>query len=206
MINEESKRIGIFGGSFNPIHMGHLIIAEYARFTHKLDKVIFVPAKEPPHKYRKELAPSEHRYNMVDLAIGGNSCFEISREELDRQGPSYSVDTLLSLSRKRGADQEFFFILGADAVLELLTWKSIDKVMKLCCFLAATRPGYSINQLQKEIKELPKAYQDRIVLFEIPRIDISATCIRSFIKNGRSIKYLVPDEVEKYIRDNNLYL
>ncbi|KNZ69534.1 nicotinate (nicotinamide) nucleotide adenylyltransferase [Thermincola ferriacetica] len=205
MIQANERRIGLMGGTFNPIHLGHLIIAEFARHRFGLEKVIFIPAKEPPHKEHEKLLQAEHRCEMVRLAVESNPYFEVSREELDRQGLSYSVDTVKKFYELFGSGTQLYFILGADAMLEITTWKNVDKVMKLCYFAAATRPGYTLAEMRRQIEGLPPSFQGRIFTFEIPRIDISSTDIRHYIKNGEPIKYLVPECVEKYIERHKLY-
>ena len=199
------KSIGIMGGTFDPVHYGHLVIATCARFEFQLDKVVFVPCGSPPHKSGQAISAADHRYRMVELAIAGNPDFEISRMELDRSGPSYSVDTLKSFRRSFGAETDLYFITGADAIVEILTWKRVDELVGLCSFIAATRPGYSLPQLNNAIQALPVEFQEKIFTFQIPGIAVSSTEIRERIRAGKPIKYLLPTEVENYITDHKIY-
>ncbi|MCF6096618.1 nicotinate-nucleotide adenylyltransferase [Thermovorax subterraneus] len=199
------KRIGIMGGTFDPIHFGHLVTAEEARINFELDKVIFVPTGNPPHKKDYEVTDSEHRYLMTALATNNNPFFEVSRIEIDRKGYSYTVDTLNQMVEIYGSDTSLFFISGADAVLDILTWKNIKEVLDICTFIAATRPGYPINKLKDKLEEIKKLYGKDVYLLEVTAIAISSTEIRKRVKEGRSIKYLVPEGVEKYILKNGLY-
>ncbi|SHM61712.1 nicotinate-nucleotide adenylyltransferase [Caldanaerovirga acetigignens] len=199
------KRIGIMGGTFDPIHFGHLVTAEEARINFELDKVIFVPTGKPPHKKDYEVTDSEHRYLMTALATNNNPFFEVSRIEIDRKGYSYTVDTLNQMVQIYGKDTSLFFISGADAVLDILTWKNIKEVLDICTFIAATRPGYPINKLKDKLEEIKRLYGKDVYLLEVTAIAISSTDIRRKVKEGRSIKYLVPEGVEKYILKNGLY-
>ncbi len=199
------QKIGIMGGTFDPIHLGHLVIAEFARNLFALDQVIFVPTNLPPHKGCISVANSEHRYNMVQLAIRNNDVFTISRIEVDRKGPSYTIDTLRAIKETDG-EAELFFIIGADAVAEIMTWKNVAGVMQICNFLAANRPGYKEEELLKKLNGFPPEYRQRITTFEIPALDLSSTEIRMLVKKGLPIKYLVPEQVEKYIIEHHLYL
>nr|WP_245628505.1 nicotinate-nucleotide adenylyltransferase [Fervidicola ferrireducens] len=199
------KRIGIMGGTFDPIHFGHLVTAEEARINFELDKVIFVPTGNPPHKKDYEVTEPEHRYLMTALATNSNPFFEVSRIEIERKGYSYTVDTLNQLVEIYGKDTSLFFISGADAVLDILTWKNIKGVLDVCTFIAATRPGYPIKKLKDKLEEIKKLYGKDVYLLEVTAIAISSTEIRRRVKEGRSIKYLVPEGVEEYILKNGLY-
>jgi nicotinate-nucleotide adenylyltransferase len=199
------KRIGIMGGTFDPIHFGHLVTAEEARINFELDKVIFVPTGNPPHKKDYEVTEPEHRYLMTALATNSNPFFEVSRIEIERKGYSYTVDTLNQLVEIYGKDTSLFFISGADAVLDILTWKNIKGVLDVCTFIAATRPGYPVKKLKDKLEEIKKLYGKDVYLLEVTAIAISSTEIRRRVKEGRSIKYLVPEGVEEYILKNGLY-
>ncbi|MDI6734697.1 MAG: nicotinate-nucleotide adenylyltransferase [bacterium] len=185
--------IGILGGTFNPIHYGHLLAAEEARQRFNLQEVIFVPCARPPHKNQPDIAGPEDRYKMTCLAISSNKYFKASDIEIKRGGPSYSEDTLREFKKIYGEDVQLYFIIGADAIAELDTWKNVEKLPQLCQFIAVNRPGYNLKS------------GDFAYILEIPGVDISSTAIRQRIKQGKSIKYLVPEEVEKYIYKHRLY-
>ncbi|MFA0756452.1 MAG: hypothetical protein YPKNTGVA_001973 [Candidatus Fervidibacter sp.] len=188
------------GGTFDPIHYGHLVAAEEARHRFGLACVMFVPCGQPPHKKTYAVTPAEHRYAMTLLATASNPHFVVSRLEIDRPGPSYSVDTV-RLLRQQFPDAELFFITGADAVLEILTWKDSDELIGLCRFIAVTRPGYDLQQLER----LPAHYLERIMPLAIPGVDISSTLIRERVRRGEPIRYLTPDAVCDYIAKHGLY-
>jgi nicotinate-nucleotide adenylyltransferase len=203
MRNEKHKRIGVMGGTFNPIHYGHLVTAEEALFQFNLDTVIFMPSGKPPHKPEREILPAEERYLLTVIATASNPNFEVSRLEIERKGPSYTIDTLLALHKQYPSDTELFFITGADAVWEMLTWKDADKLVKLTEFIAATRPGYSLNKFKKlhvlpEDEELDES-RPKVSVMEIPALAISSTDIRNRVREGRPIHYLVPEGVANYI-------
>lgn len=195
--------LGIIGGTFDPIHLGHLIIAEEARYRFRLDRVIFIPAGAPPHKPNQPVTDKEHRFNMTVLATEDNPAFEASRIEIDRSGPSYAVDTLAELKRIYGEDTRLFFIMGVDAILEILTWHQPEMLINLCRFIAATRPGYDFADVKEK---LPVDYLERITFMESPGVDISSTELRNRAASGKPVKYMVPRAVEKYITDNGLYV
>lgn len=195
------RRVGVMGGTFNPIHFGHLVTAEEALHQFALDEVVFVPAGRPWQKEGIEVAPPEDRYLMTVIATASNARFRVSRTELDRDGPTYTVDTLRHLRRDLG-DVDLFFITGADAILEILTWKAPGEVLSLAVFIAATRPGYDLERLSKE---LPAGMEDRVQVMEIPALAISSTDIRRRVGEGRPIRYLVPEGVARYIEKTRLY-
>ncbi|MDD5015556.1 MAG: nicotinate-nucleotide adenylyltransferase [Atribacterota bacterium] len=192
------KRLGIMGGVFDPIHYGHLFTAEEARVVFKLDKVIFVPCRQPAHKRENNISDPINRYLMTVLATRNNKFFEVSKVELNRPGPSYSIDTVKEFLKKYNQEIKIFFITGADAFLEIDSWYKSEELIKICQFVAATRPGYNLNKLDQKFKKIIK-------IMEIPALYISSTDIRRRIKEGRNIKYLVPYEVEKYIYEKGLY-
>ncbi len=201
------KRLGIMGGTFNPIHYGHLVTAEEAFHDFSLDLVVFMPSGRPPHKVDGEIAPAEDRYLMTVIATASNPHFFVSRLEIERPGPSYAIDTLRELHQIYGESLEYFFITGADAILEILTWKDSEKIYELCSFIAATRPGYSLDKFKKLslIKGKGKTNKPKVFFHEVPALAISSTDIRQRVKNGEPIRYLVPDEVANYIYKNGLY-
>jgi nicotinate-nucleotide adenylyltransferase len=187
-------RIGILGGSFNPIHVGHLVLAEEAKEKLSLDKVIFVPAYIPPHKKDEELAEPNDRFKMVELAVRGNSSFEVSAFEIDAKTTSYSVETLKALKKKCGEGANLFFVTGADSMGELFSWKEIDQIFKLSHFIVANRPGYTIANVPAGVD-----------VVTITSLEISSSLIRKKIKEGGSIRYLVPEPVREYIIARRLY-
>jgi nicotinate-nucleotide adenylyltransferase len=195
------KRYGIFGGAFNPIHTAHLIAAEDVREQIHLDKVIFIPYANPPHKEHTELLDAEHRLKMIALAIEGNKYFESSDIEIKnaRISKTYTVDTLLELRDLYRSDfVKFYLIIGLDNLVELHTWKEPGKLFLLSEVVVISRPGYTIKDVKNE-------YDRQVIYVPSHNIDISSTEIRRRIKEKRSIKYLVPETVEKYILNNKLY-
>ncbi|NLY43976.1 MAG: nicotinate-nucleotide adenylyltransferase [Clostridiaceae bacterium] len=200
-----SVKIGIMGGTFDPIHHGHLATAEAVREALALDQVLFVPVGDPPHKEAGRIVDKRHRYAMTSLAISTNPFFKVSSVEIDREGYTYTVDTIKYFKTQYEDDTGFYFIVGADTVGQLHTWKDAQFLLGMCEFAVATRPGYDKKELLRQIECLNKKYNGKINLVEVPLLDISSTLIRKKIKAGLSIKYLVPESVEKYIIDNALY-
>jgi nicotinate-nucleotide adenylyltransferase len=196
-------RLGIMGGTFDPIHLGHLVTAEEARVQYALDSVLFVPTGVPALKTHRAVSPAEDRYLMVALATAGNPAFDVSRIEIDRPGVTYTVDTLLQLRQIYGADVELFFITGADALSEMASWKDIDRVAKLATFIGATRPGYDV-EAAAEVREVMAAGID-IDLLDVPELAISSTDIRKRVAQGRALNYLTPEHVTAFIRKRGLY-
>ena len=197
--------VGVFGGSFNPIHTGHLILAEEISEAARLDVVLFVPAFTPPHKANVDLALQDHRLRMVELAVADNPRFEASDIELRRGGVSYTIDTILELRRKRPADR-LHFIIGADTIPELASWHRIDELVRLVRFLTGSRPGQQPRWEPLEAK-LPQQAVDEIrggVIATTP-IGISSSAIRHRMREGRTIRYLVPRAVEEYAVRHKLY-
>lgn len=195
-------KIGIMGGTFDPIHYGHLVTAEAVRQEFGLDKVVFVPSGSPPHKKKITITPAEHRCAMVELSIATNPFFSLSRVEVDRQGYSYAADTVDSFIAEYGDEAEIYFITGADAIKAIMSWYKIDTLMKKCKFIAATRPGYDFDHDY----HLPPKYRERIRPLGVPALAISSSKIRDMIGKEKSVKYLVPEPVEAYIKDHKLYL
>ncbi|BAF59016.1 MAG: nicotinate-nucleotide adenylyltransferase [Pelotomaculum sp.] len=198
------RRIGIMGGTFDPIHYGHLVAAEGARYEFGLNRVIFIPAGRPPHKPDCNITDPSHRYKMTCLAVATNPFFQVSALEVERPGPSYTIDTVQEISRLY-PDAEVFFITGSDAVMEILTWKNFERLLSICFFIAAARPGYKLNELWKRLVLLPENLKERIFCMEVPALAISSTDIRQRVSEGRPIKYLLPEPVEDYIQKNGLY-
>jgi len=195
------SKIAIMGGTFDPIHYGHLVTAEAARSSFGLEKVVFVPSGRPPHKRDQNITHPEHRYIMTMLAVASNPFFEVSRVEMDRPGYSYAIDTVSEFVGLYGSNVDLFFITGADAILEIITWRNVDGLMEKCHFIAATRPGFHLP----DTGHLPEHFLKNIYFMEVPALAISSTNIRERVSMGRPIKYLVPEEVEKYIYTYSLY-
>jgi nicotinate-nucleotide adenylyltransferase len=200
-------RVGILGGTFDPIHLGHLIIAETVRDEMALGKVVFVPAATPPHKQERSIADAAHRLEMVRLAIAGNPAFEVSAVEIERGGVSYTIETIEGLRRSVGDEAKLFLIIGADSVPELTTWKDIDHLVHLCTFVVVARPGYRIEDLIREEIGLAPDTRQRVLRHYIDavRVDISSTDLRARLAEGRSVRYRLPEAVEHYIRSKGLY-
>ncbi len=201
-----SGRVGLMGGTFDPIHYGHLVTAEGARVEFGLDRVLFVPSGRPPHKPPEEVTPAEHRYLMAVLATLSNPYFEVSRVDIDRPGPSYTVDTVAHVRQMLDAGTEIFFITGADAILEILTWKDPERLLSTCRFIAATRPGYELERLEAATGNLFRRFAHRILVVQVPAMAISSSDIRNRVRAGRPIRYLVPEPVADYIHKQRLYV
>jgi nicotinate-nucleotide adenylyltransferase len=204
-MSQQKHRIGILGGTFDPIHVGHLMTAEAVRDEYHLNKVIFIPAANPPHKQDQHVTPAIHRFIMTLLATCSNPHFEVSSLEMNRPGLSYTIDTIYELIRRFGKETEFYFITGADAIQEIPTWDRIEELLGICQFIAATRQGCLPNV--DNIKEYFGGIgEKRIHRLATPELEISSTDIRDRIKKGYSIKYIVPENVEQYIHKEGLYL
>jgi nicotinate-nucleotide adenylyltransferase len=195
-----SRRIGVMGGTFDPIHHGHLVAAEEARWQFGLDRVVFVPTGQPWQK-PVGVSPAEDRYQMTVIATAANPAFEVSRLEIAHPGPTYTVDTLRRIRAGHHEGIRLFFITGADAVLQILTWKQPDQVLALAEFIAATRPGFDLDPL---VRQVPGA-AGRVHRMEIPALAISSSDLRSRVARGAPIRYLVPDGVARYIQEHTLY-
>ncbi len=187
-------RIGVMGGTFDPIHHGHLVAASEAADAFDLDEVIFVPTGNPGNK--KVISSSENRYLMTVIATAANPRFKVSRVDIDRPGVTYTIDTLTELS-KQYPDADLFFISGADAIAQILAWKEVDSIWSLAHFVAVTRPGHKL--------ELPDVKEAKISQLEVPALAISSTAIRERAEAGKPIWYLVPDGVVQYIAKHKLY-
>jgi nicotinate-nucleotide adenylyltransferase len=190
-------RIGVMGGTFDPIHHGHLAAASEAGRALALDEVIFVPTGQPWQKDDRRLAPVEDRYAMTLIATASDPLFSVSRIEIDRPGETYTVDTLRELRAERGPGAEFFFIIGADALSRLRTWKDPDELVKLTHFVGCTRPGHRLRDAGLA--------EGQFTLVEIPALEISSTLCRERVRAGLPIRYLVPDGVIGYISKRGLY-
>lgn len=196
------EKIGIMGGTFDPIHYGHILIAAKVKKSFGLNQVVFVPSGNPPHKKERIITPAEHRLNMVKRAVQDIRGFSVSTIEIDRAGYSYALDTVNDFYRLYGKDTNLYFITGADAIAEIATWHRADELMGKCLFIASARPGYHFD----EEHAIAERYKDRIVLFPETNIAISSSEIRRRIAEGKSVTSMLPEEVERYIRDHHLYM
>lgn len=192
------SKLGILGGTFDPVHNGHLAVARYARRRMELERVRFLPAFQPPHKGKGAFASPEDRLAMVKLAVEHEEGFEADDLEIRRGGPSYTVQTLREIAAKRSAGEIPCFITGADSLLELPTWKGADEIFRLCRFVAVARPGFDLEQA-------PEPYRSQAVILTGLRVDISSTDVRKRIAAREPIGKIVPKAVEDYIRDRGLY-
>ncbi|NLO26967.1 MAG: nicotinate-nucleotide adenylyltransferase [Actinobacteria bacterium] len=209
LCNRPGLRLGVMGGTFDPVHIAHLVTAQEALVHFDLDQVLFMPAGDAPHKSRHG-APPEFRYLLVATATASNPHFSVSRFEIDRNKVSYTVDTLEYLAGIVPQGTEMFFITGADAVLEILTWKDPARVLELSAFIAATRPGYDLSRLSELLEELRSKTVDlvpeaRVRIMEVPALAISSSMIRERLAVGKTVRYLVPDPVAELIDKSGYY-
>lgn len=206
------KAIAIFGGTFNPIHYGHLSVAEEVRSKFNLDKVIFVPTNLPPHKNPVDLVSARQRWLMTNMATVSNPCFEVSSFEIDSGGKSYAVDTVKHFRDHFGDNVKIYFIVGADMLIELATWKNVGEILKMCRFIAVSRPGYDIQKIFNQYflgsknSSIASELMENALVEEVSVMDISSTVIRQRVKEWKSIKYMVPEAVEQFIHNHQLYL
>ena len=198
-------KIGVLGGTFDPIHNGHIIVAEEVRARLDLAEVLFVPAGQPWLKEDSPILAAEHRVQMIRLAIAEQPYFKLSTMEIDRAGPSYTVDTITELQAQLGAGDELFFILGWDSLAQLPQWREPSRLIKACRLVAVPRPGYSLPDLNSLEAAIP-GLSRRLTLLEKPEVDIDATEIRNRVAQGLPIGHLVPEPVDEYIRKHKLYL
>lgn len=198
------SRLGIMGGTFDPIHYGHMVAAETARVEFGLDHVLFIPTGNPPHKVNRLITDANLRYEMVEMSIGSNKHFMVSRMEIDREGPTYTVDTLRILN-SIFPEQELYFITGTDALKEILTWKEHEGIIRIAKIIGVSRPGYDSKNLIEEIYGKYPFTKNRIGQIEIPALSISSTDIRMRVANNKPIRYLLPDEVRLLIKNKALY-
>lgn len=199
------EKIGLLGGSFNPIHTGHLLLAESARDQYELNKILFIPTGNNPFKLSRDEIPRIHRARMVELAIKDNQDFELSTHEIDQSGITYTIDTI-EILKKNYTNCDFYFITGADIMFEITRWKGAPELLKTVKFITTFRPGYSHNKLDARIEELQEVYKASVYKLYTPEMDISSSDIRGRVKNGYSIRYLLPKIVEDYIQKENLYI
>ena len=194
-----TRRLGVMGGTFDPIHHGHLVAASEVQAWFGLDEVVFVPTGQPWQKSDRAVSPAEHRYLMTVIATASNPRFSVSRVDVDRHGPTYTVDTLRELHRQY-PDSELYFITGADALTQIMTWHEPEDMFSLAEFVGCTRPGHSIDDVM--LRDLPR---DRVRIVEIPALAISSTDCRERVGRGEPVWYLVPDGVVQYIAKHSLY-
>ena len=198
-------KIGVLGGTFDPVHLGHLIIAEEVRSKLELAEVIFVPAGEPWLKPHRSISAAADRLEMLHRALQSNPRFRVSTVDIDRPGPSYSVDTIADLRNQMGAEAEFYFIIGPDALAGLPNWREPTRLAEICQIVGVTRPGYRDFDLSSLEPSIPQASR-RIMLLDVPQIGISSSEIRERVAQGLPIRYQVPEPVEEYIRQQELYV
>ena len=201
------SRIGIMGGTFDPVHYGHLVTAGEARWQFGLSLVIFIPNRHPPHKDPGDVSDPEHRYLMTFLATVTNPHFTVSRIEIDRPGPSYTIETIRDLGRSRPGD-DLYYITGADALEQILRgeWRDTEQLLGLCKFIGASRPGYQLDpRAWSSANDRLRTHLRNVHTMEIPAMAISSTDIRARVCDGRPITYLVPEAVEQYITKHKLY-
>ena len=197
-------RVGVLGGTFDPIHNGHLVAAEEVRAQLRLDRVVFVPAGLPPHKLTEHVSSVAHRLAMVKLAIASNPYFTVSHVDIDRFGPCYTVDTIELLRDEWGADVELYFILGSDSLADILTWHRTERLIRLCRLAVVERPGYQVDM--DELERLLPGITSRTHFINSPQLDISSTDIQRRVREGLPIKYQAPEAVEDYIYKHDLYM
>ena len=198
------KKVGIMGGTFNPVHNGHLLLAESARETFGLDEILFMPSGNSYMKDAASILDGETRAHMTELAIEGNPIFRLSRIELERKGPTYTCDTLSQLKEQDG-DSRYFFIMGADNLFILEKWKDVEYIFQNCIIAAAARGDETDGEIRRRAELLRKRYRADIRLLLERRIDISSLEIRERLRRGQSVRYLLPDSVLAYIAQENLY-
>lgn len=196
-------RLGVLGGTFDPIHLGHLILAEEARDRLRLDRVLLAPAADPPHKAGRRISPAEHRVRMVALAIADNPHLALSRVDVDRPGPHYTLDMVRLLLAEHGPETELFFLMGQDSLADLPTWHRPQELMALCRLAAFSRPDVPLDWEALEAA-LP-GVREQVTLLPMPLLQISGSDLRQRVREGRTIRYQVPPAVEAYIYAQGLY-
>jgi nicotinate-nucleotide adenylyltransferase len=193
-------RLGVMGGTFDPIHHGHLVAASEVQARFALDEVVFVPTGQPWQKAGKQVSQAEDRYLMTTIATASNPRFSVSRVDIERPGPTYTVDTLRDIRKYRPGPMDLFFITGADALSAILTWKGVDELFDLAHFVGVSRPGVPLGE--NDITHLP---EDKVTLLEVPALAISSTACRERVAHGLPLWYLVPDGIVQYIAKRGLY-
>ena len=198
------KKVGIMGGTFNPIHYGHLFLAENAYEQLGLDKIIFMPSKNPPHKDKPDEITQQQRVEMITLAIKDNPHFELSSLELEREGLTYTADTMTILTKKN-PNTEYYFIIGADSLFTMHKWMDPQTIFNLCTVVAANRDHYDPKLINQQVKGLQNMYGASIILIDMPTMQLASGIIRERITSGKSVRYYLPDCVHDYIIKNHLY-
>ncbi|RME44778.1 MAG: nicotinate-nucleotide adenylyltransferase [Chloroflexi bacterium] len=196
-------RIGVFGGTFDPPHIGHLVAAEEARVQLGLAQVVFVPAGTPPHKLGEPVSPVTHRVEMITRAVASNPHFLVSLVDVERPGPSFTVDMLRTLRDQWPADTEIYFIMGEDSLEDLPTWHAPEQLLELCRLAVVNRPGYEAHM--DELEVIIPGLSQKVDTVAMPLLDVSSTDLRGRVRQGRPLRYYVPAEVEAYIRAHDLY-
>lgn len=204
-LNVTNINTGVLGGTFNPIHNGHIAIAEAARIALNLDEIYFIPTGQPQLKDNDVLLATEHRVQMINVAISEKPFYKLSTIEVERAGPSYTVDTLSELRRQLSSEHELFFILGWDSLAQLPHWKDPDLLIQMCKLVVVSRPGYPLPDIASMEDTVP-GITGRVIILDRPHIDISSSDIRERIARGLGVKHLLPGPVEEYIRENSLYM
>ena len=202
---KKCKSFAILGGTFDPIHLGHIKTAKSILALTSVEKILFIPLGNPPHKDENNVSSAYHRLNMLNLAVEGEKDFLISTMEIERNGKTYTIDTIKELKKLLGNTIKFFFIIGTDELLLINTWKNYEELLKICSFIAVKRPGYKDKLLEDAVACLMENHDANIRIVEIPPVDVSSSEIRKNIKNGISIKGLIDEKVLNYIKENNLY-
>ncbi|MBN1176130.1 MAG: nicotinate (nicotinamide) nucleotide adenylyltransferase [Dehalococcoidales bacterium] len=197
-------KIGVLGGTFDPVQRGHIMVAESARDSLSLDCLLMVPAGQPPFKGGEPVTPAEHRLAMLRLAVAGMTGVEVSTVEIERPGPSYTVDTIAALRERYGDRDEIYFIVGWDSLGQFPGWREPERILGMCKLAAVPRPGWERPDMRKVEKKLPGISQ-RVVLLDKPHVDISASAVREMVADGKSIGSLVPGSVAEYIKEHSLY-
>lgn len=197
------KKIAVIGGAFDPVHLGHLAAAQTVYESFDVEKVVLMPLGDAPHKAVSRI-PALKRYEMVEAAVRDNPAFAVSDMEIRRGGKTYTVDTVREI-KAINPDIDIYFVMGADELEAIDTWRSPDVLFSLCSVIAMSRPGYNTDGLVKKIEEVKKNYGGEAYFLEVPSLDISSSDLRKRIKDGRSVKYLIPKEAEKYIIKHDLY-
>lgn len=197
-------RIGLFGGTFDPVHLGHLVLAEQCREQCELDEVWFIPAGRPPHKTEQSISSGKIRAEMLEFATAGHAQFRVNQVELQRDELSFTVDTLRRL-KSEDPSRELFFLIGADSLIDLPKWREPEQIGQLCTIVAVNRPGSDVGSSEWVRQHLPAGLFERIIQVAVPGIEISSRDLRQRIQSGRSIRYMVPRAVETYIMQHGLY-
>lgn len=197
-------KIGLFGGTFDPLHIGHLVAARLAKDAMQLDRVVFIPAGIPPHKIGQAITPSEKRLQMVVLAVGYEPDFAVSDWEILQEEPTYTVDTL-EFFASQFPDDELYFIMGADMLCDLPNWQEPQRILQLARIIGMKRPGFVLDECHEKLRELFADAVEKIHYVEMPGLEISSTWLRDRLQQKRSVDYLIPERVIRFIEENGLY-